>query len=640
MTARATLCVLLGLLFGAAPAQATLYCVPTSANGCSGTVSPTLQSALDSAEAAGDDVIHIQPGTYTGNFVYSPGIANAGTLFIDERTQGVTLRSNSGTTLALQPDDVDSDLRIDRVRIQAPDGGIGLLTSGRVQNLTIESASGAQGATGLSLAGSSLANNVSVRMDDNGVPVNRGVLVNESVGAWAGDTRIVDSYIESTDGLVTGNGLLLERTRLVTAGRGMDVRCAGSVDIRNVVHTVTAGYGLEVGSSSQCGPEDPAIVDVRHMTMVAEGPFAGPALRSEANQGGVARITARSSIVHGFFSVVERTATNDPGTVAEVKVGHSLADLTLVGSNSGSGGATDLGGNFVADPLFIDGPARDYRQHWPSPTIDAGDPLPTDLGNPSDPVQDISGVPRVLDGNGDGTARRDPGAYEYDGPAPRVSVSPNPAIVGQPVTFDASQTTQIFGPISRVWSWDDGGTAGSPGQDVATVTHAFSTPGTHTGTLTVYDSASNVERQPFSVVVNAVPANQPPPDPEQPSTTSTATAPLGPATPGTVAADTAAPSLTAKLLKKRFKRKKGGTLQLRLSEAAAVSVLVERCTKRRGRRCTRYRRASSKTVKSPQGTSRIALKGLRAGLHRVRVQATDGAGNRSAQRTAAFTVTR
>ena len=127
MIARATLCGLLGLVVLAAPAHATLYCVPSNANGCSGTVSPNLQSALDSAEAAGDDVIHIQPGTYTGNFVYDPSIANAGTLFIDERTSGVTLRSNSGTTLALQPDSVDSDTRIDRVRIQAPDGGIASL---------------------------------------------------------------------------------------------------------------------------------------------------------------------------------------------------------------------------------------------------------------------------------------------------------------------------------------------------------------------------------------------------------------------------------------------------------------------------------------------------------------------------------
>jgi hypothetical protein len=422
----------------------------------------------------------------------------------------------------------------------------------------------------------------------------------------------------------------------------MDVKCAGSVDIRNVVHTVTAGYGLEVGSTTQCGPADPAIVDARHLTLVSEAPFNGPALRSEANQGGTARITARSSIVRGFGSVVERSATNDPGTVAEVKVGHSLADLTLVGSNSNAGGATDLGGNFVADPLFIDAPARDYRQRWPSPTIDAGDPLPTDLGDPSDPTHDISGVPRVLDGNGDGTARRDPGAYEYDGPAPRVSVSPNPAVVGQPVTFDGSQTTHIFGPISRVWSWDDGGTAGSPAQDVVTVTHAFSTPGTHTGMLTVYDSASNVERQPFSVVVNAAPS-PPGPAPADPGTPAPGDA-LGPvnppALPGAPAADTAAPSLTAKLVKKRFSRKKGGSLQLKLSEAATVSVLVERCTKLKRRRCTRYRRASSKTVKSPQGTSRIALKGLRTGLHRVRVQATDAAGNRSVQRSAGFTVTR
>jgi PKD repeat protein len=344
----------------------------------------------------------------------------------------------------------------------------------------------------------------------------------------------------------------------------------------------------------------------------------------------------RSSIVLGFTRVIRVQQGTQVGTTSSIQAGHSLVDLTLVDPQNPGNFATDLGGNFTGDPLFRDAPARDYRQLWHSPVIDAGHPLP--LG-PGESTTDLLGTPRLFDSDGDGIQRRDAGAFEYDAAAPKVSVSPNPAVVGQPITFDASQSHSIYGPREYAWTWDDGGSAG----DVVSVTHTFSTPGTHTGTLTMGDNSGNPRAvQPFSVVVSAAQANQAPPDPDPPPPTSSN--PLGPVNPsgsqGSVVADTAAPSLTAKLLKKRFSRKKGGSLQLQLSEAATVSVLVERCTKRKGRRCTRYRRATSKSVKSPAGSSRVGLKGLRTGLHRVRVQATDAAGNRSAQRTTTFTVTR
>jgi hypothetical protein len=514
--------------------------------------------------------------------------------------------------------------------IDAPDGGVALSTFGDVGSPVIRAASGAQGATGLVLYGSSTATSANIQMDDNGQPANRGLDIAESVGNWAGDATISGSVIDSMDGVNASNGFSLKTTVLVTGQRGIDVLCAGSADIDTVVHTVTGGYGLRATSSTQCGPADPAIVDVRHLTLVAENAFAGPALRVFANQNGLARITVRSSIVLGFESVVEKVVDTVPGTKAELKVGYSLADLTLITPQSNDGPATNLGGNFVADPLFSDAPARDYGQRWPSPTIDAGHPLPLAAG---ESLTAFNG-PRLVDGNGDGTARRDAGAYEYNGPAPRVTASPNPVVVGEPVTFDASGTTFHVGPIRFAWSWDDGGSAGNS----ATATHAFSTPGTHTGTVTVTDNGGQAAPQPFSVVVNAAPAGEQPGGPGTPANPSAPPVPSVP--PSATAADTAAPSFTAKLLKKRFKRKKGGTLQLRLSEPATVSVLVERCTKHKGRRCTRYKRASSKSLQSPAGTSRIALKGLRTGLHRVRVQATDGAGNRSPERTAAFTVTR
>jgi hypothetical protein len=85
---------------------------------------------------------------------------------------------------------------------------------------------------------------------------------------------------------------------------------------------------------------------------------------------------------------------------------------TLVGNdmyNSGHeyinlpAGPTDM----IADPAFVDRAHGNYRLLPTSPAVDAGDPSCPAMAT------DIDGAPRVQDGNDDGTARVDVGAYEY-----------------------------------------------------------------------------------------------------------------------------------------------------------------------------------------------------------------------------------
>jgi len=64
-----------------------------------------------------------------------------------------------------------------------------------------------------------------------------------------------------------------------------------------------------------------------------------------------------------------------------------------------------------ADPLFADTSSADFRLTAGSPCIDAGTPDTTGLRLP---LKDIGGADRIQDGDGDGTAVVDIGAYEYE----------------------------------------------------------------------------------------------------------------------------------------------------------------------------------------------------------------------------------
>lgn len=98
------------------------------------------------------------------------------------------------------------------------------------------------------------------------------------------------------------------------------------------------------------------------------------------------------------------------GTTLVVDAGHNL----LFGNPVDYQGLTPSPTDVLADPLFVDVTADDYRLAASSPAIDAGTNTPT--GGALPPL-DFDGQSRIVDGDGNTTAVVDIGAFEVPEPA-------------------------------------------------------------------------------------------------------------------------------------------------------------------------------------------------------------------------------
>jgi len=122
------------------------------------------------------------------------------------------------------------------------------------------------------------------------------------------------------------------------------------------------------------------------------------------------------------------------------------------------------------DPMFVNPAAQDFHLMSGSPCIDAGT-------NDGAPGEDMDGNHRPIDGNGDGTATADMGAYEYVPAAVEFSATPTTG----PTPLEVQFSDQSPGDFDS-WNWDfgDGGTSSEQNP-----THVYTLPGSFTVSLNV-----------------------------------------------------------------------------------------------------------------------------------------------------------
>ncbi|MDS0258047.1 PKD domain-containing protein [Haloarcula sp. S1CR25-12] len=97
------------------------------------------------------------------------------------------------------------------------------------------------------------------------------------------------------------------------------------------------------------------------------------------------------------------------------------------------------------------------------------------------------------------TAETTPQAGEDSGATTAAAINTSSATVGEAVTFDASNSTDVDGDITSYrWDFDGDGTTDATGP---TNTHSYESNGTHRATLTVTDETGNTETTTVNVTV-------------------------------------------------------------------------------------------------------------------------------------------
>jgi hypothetical protein len=471
---------------------------------CSGTPEASVADALAAAQADGPerDRIKVGPGTFPA----------AGTL-TDSLTNPVLIEGAGEVATTL-------------TRPAAMNARVLFLSNAQssVSKLGVHIPAGQTGMTGIVLAGGASGEHVFVSSppaltDARGVVVGNGGSLRESA------IGLPNTTAASNDGVVAMADAVVE-SGFVIATRGVQILRSGTL-VRGV--RIIAGVGVElvgltgadstatVENTQVTGTEPPAPADVaikatgpdathsvtlsaRHVTLIGPGGGNGFWASGESNGSNpTATLNVLDSVVRGYTADL-RVSAGLMGT-ASLSIDNSAFDFSKLTTNNPINATINPGPNNLNmsgfDPRLID-VRGDMRPAFDSPLVDRG--VPGGLLS-TESQFDLALEGRLVDGNGDGTARRDMGAFEYQRATPEVTAAAAPATAGQgqAITFNATATDsdpqEMPGAIT--WVFDDGATATG-----ASVQHSFAAAGAHTATASATDPAGVTGTGAATVIVS------------------------------------------------------------------------------------------------------------------------------------------
>ena len=499
--------LLAGLLVPAAPEAATIR-VPADA--------ATIQQAIDAA-AAGDTVL-VSPGTYVENITF--------------RGKAITVASEQGPAVTI----------LDGNRA----GSVVTFSSGETRNALLAGFTVRNGANSFSGGGVLIQNSAPSIVGNwivgNGAcsgagiysyfssPLIKGNTISRNyvyacsgasgLGVYIGGdsaAELIENVITENSGIANGGGVTL-----FAAGRAI---LRSNVIARNVTFgfsPCTSGGGIWMVNFSQATIVNNLVVGnvagcggglywggSTGVTTFVNNTFAD----NDAAEGSaidVSGVDTRHVIGNNvIIGKAGQTAFYCRNAASTPSPALSTSDVFTPQGLAYGGTCLDqvgLRGNISADPFFARNAfgdvLGDYRLQMTSPAIDAGD-----NAAPQIPEADLDGNPRVADGNQDGDARVDMGAYEFEytnqppvagaGTDRTVTADANCRAI---VALDGSASSDPDGdPLTFTWTGPFGTVSG------ATATVSLSA-GTHVITLTVSDGRGGSASDTLVVtVVDATP---------------------------------------------------------------------------------------------------------------------------------------
>lgn len=315
----------------------------------------------------------------------------------------------------------------------SPTGDFGIVgTAATLRRVSVDG-TGTTSATGVKVQ-SSTVSDTSVQMPLGSIGGSTAIASRGSNVVTNVDLKGNEAYSFSASGSDT-----VSRARIVTDGRGVSLD-SGTVDLDDAVIELS-GTATGLDAANYNGATGTITLNANHLTIVGGSDTQG----AHAWVGGAgsqqATINLTNSIVRGPQTslLAEVSGSNGVGAMSNATVTVSYSDWQLAttstdGSPNGTPHKNIDAGNVDADPAFVN-PAGDYHLTRGSAVVDLGDPAA------SAPAVDKDGNARVTDGDGNGTAIRDMGAYELGG-----LVAPTPP--GTDVT--APQTTITAKPHKRL----------------------------------------------------------------------------------------------------------------------------------------------------------------------------------------------
>lgn len=377
----------------------------------------SLDHALDKADDADDaDRILLGPGIHMPSnglpFMYNR--ADAPVEIVGQGTgQTVLTRSilSSGSILSLYggPGSSVRDLTL-RVPAGVENSFTALMTSATARRIeVIEDSTQTNQRSGVALFGGTLEDST-VMLD--GEDETRGVRFFEAPGTLRRST------VSAQIGVYSRLGGTVERSRVTGTRTGVTAYQGTTTVTGSVIRFGSFGSGNGIHAEAVAGSD--TTVNADGVTIICS-----PCVTSSPGVLAVNGVAPDQDVHVNLANSVLRTkgvpltASTAAGASGHVSIAASYSDYKAGSSHEGNSSITESNVSNVGEAGFVDAAGGDYHLLPSSALIDTGDPA-TGQG------VDLDGNPLVADGNADGMARRDPGAYERPAPgeAPQAGDPP------------------------------------------------------------------------------------------------------------------------------------------------------------------------------------------------------------------------